>query len=968
MFTYSPKIRWLETSNYEYILTTSKHIKLFYTVEENDKSEVKEKPIQIKRLPGDIICSSDICNELFAFGNNRGCVYLTDLEDPLHRIVDIRPEYSNIDDCLIRDIKFNRDDPNVIAVTADSLHSEHPGSIVNVYDLGEFCHDNEGLPCIYNASFGHRVLSLNWLDSNRYLVSSANQMEIYSRNCNDEVVEKLIVEESITNVVVEPNQGNALACYANGKIYIYDLRRFRQPIYIIDTEFSTHENKTKHFIELGWNKNSHYDLSILYKGYPLYSVTSFASSDFCTEKPLLKSRKSYGKHDPGHPYIVLPIPLHQDDDIVSFDWHPSKKHQLITLSSRKKIFIDSIDLRGTAQICPTSKVVCTSFDNEILIRESYINIESKGQFDSKSGKKKKVNMIKDINDIMRQRAIKGFGYGESDDPLLSCITKCLQIIENDNDISKAQKRDLLNVWIWLSRMTTRGVENEIVNDKYRSRFPGMIEIAENGMGRDVSYSVGPRIKIEPKQKDTSSHGTSSSSDEDEVVIKYRFFQHPRRRDILKICGWPTVDDVTSQEYLSLKFEQDFSELPRSLTIAAFSGNLDLAKELSSRFVSEIEARDDHAKYLEVLKELDKILQSGVGKKLNNYDMLSEVRFYNQYLMALLIFVSVRKSKDNEKFKEIFELEQITFLDKIAFASLFLTDLEFFQECERIKETMVKKAQLSALIMMGLYNDQEVHQLFHNYIDRTGDIQNAALLLIIGDCTEEEIIYFDKRSLMLKEGETGVKERQKSIVNPDLFLYEIYAKRNVERSLIIIRCYMDLLNSWSLYLNRTFLGCLSKNVRSLNFTKDINDHFVSPTGNPVQVSICCNFCKEPITKDKTKVTQCETDMKHLSLYKRKEKKEDGRSMSCKNCRKPLPKCSICRFHFGTPMHEDEKINDETNSDNWFTWCTNCLHGGHKKHIVNWFRVFDICPVSGCGCLCIMRDRNVYKNYTKYKDSF
>uniref|UniRef100_A0A913HZ60 C2H2-type domain-containing protein n=1 Tax=Strongyloides stercoralis TaxID=6248 RepID=A0A913HZ60_STRER len=967
MFTYSPKIRWLEASNYEYILTTSKHVKLFYTVKENDKAEVREKPIQIKRLSGDVLCSSDICNELFAFGNNRGCVYLTNLEDSSHKIVDIRPEYSSIDDCLIRDIKFNRDDQNVIGVTADSIHPEHPGSIVNVYDLGEFSHENEGLPCIYNAAFGHRVLSLNWVDSNRYLVAFSNHMEIYSKNCNDQYIEKLVVNEPISNVIIEPNYNNGLACYVNGKIHIYDLRRFRQPVYVVDMELSKEEKNTKMFLELAWNKNSNYDLSLLYQGYPLYNLTSFTSSDFCIEKPILKS-KNYGKQDLGHPYIILPVPLNHDEDIISFDWHPTKKHQLITLSSNKKISTNLIDLRGTAQVCPTNKIVCTSFDNEILIKESHFNIDNKGQHSSMVEKKKKCNIQKDITDVMKCRAMQGFGYGESDNPLSSCILKTLSVMENNNDISKAQKRDLMNVWIWLSRMTIRGVENEVVNDRYRSKFPGMIEIAENGMGRDVSHSTGPRIKIEPKLKDSNSHGTSSSSDEDEVVIKYRFFQHPRRRDILKICGWPTVDDVTSQEYLSLKFEQDICELPRSLTIAAFSGNLDLAKELSSRFINEIETRDDHEKYLEVLKELDKILQSGVGKRLNDYEMLSKVKFYNQYLMALLIFVSVRKSKDNEKFKEIFELEQITFLDKIAFASLFLTDSEFFQECERIKESMTKKAQLSALIMMGLYNDQEVHQLFHNYVDRTGDIQNAALLLILGDCTEEEFIYFDKKPLMLKEKEVVIKERQKSIVNPDLFLYELYAKRNVERSLIIIRCYMDLLNSWSLYLNRTFLGCLSKSIRSLNFTKEISDNFVSPTGNPPQVTICCNFCKEPINRDKTKDTQNESDMKHLSLLKQKDKSSEGRSMACKNCRKPLPKCSICRLHFGTPMHEDEKNDDETNSDNWFTWCTNCLHGGHKKHLVNWFRAFDICPVSGCGCLCIMRDKNVYKNYTKYKDSF
>uniref|UniRef100_A0A0N4ZK27 Zinc_ribbon_16 domain-containing protein n=1 Tax=Parastrongyloides trichosuri TaxID=131310 RepID=A0A0N4ZK27_PARTI len=959
LFIYSPKIRWLETPSYDYMLSTSKHIKLFGISNENGKKETVEKSIPLPRLSGDVICCTDVSNELCAFGNNRGCVFLTDIEDPTCRVIDIRPRYSTINECVIRDIKFNRDDPNVIGVTADSLHLDHPGSIVNVYDLGEFGRENEGLPCVYNASFSHRVLSLNWVDSNRYIVSSINQIEIYSKNCSDQVIEKLNLDEPVNNVTVEPNYGHGLACFTNGIVKIYDLRKFRQPIYVIDMEFSERERSSKNFLELSWNKQIKYDLSLLYQGHPLYNITSSALNDFYNDKPLIKNRKCNDKKDSEHPYMIIPVPIHQEDCIISFDWHPTKKHHLISLSAQKKIFIDTVDHRATAQICPTSKIICSSFDSEIFIRESTSPNDG-----NKSLKKKKNQSQKDISDIMRSRAINGFGYGESDDPITTCILRCLSAMDNDNDVNKVQKRDIMNVWIWLSRMIIRGIENDIVGDKYRSRFPGMIEIAENGMDREGTYSKGPRIKIESKNKNQKSHGGSSSSDEDEIVIKYRFFQHPRRRDILKICGWPLVDDISSQEYISLKYEQDIQELPRAMTIAAFSGNLDLAKELSTRFICEVEIREDHKKYLGVLKELDRILQSGVGKRVNNYDTLSKVKFYNQYLMALLIFVSVRKSRDNEKFKEIFELEKITFLDKIAFASLFLTDKEFFQECEQIKDTMMRRGQLSALIMTGLYNDQEIHQLFHNYIDRTSDVQNAALLLVIGDCTGEEAIYMNKRTFPTKEKELLSKEKSKKIINPDLFLYEILAKRNIERSSIIIRCYMDLLNVWSLYMNRAFIGCLSKSIRSKNYTKEINEQLIAPSNNFVKATLCCNFCREPITRDKNELPE-ESNAKKLSFLKRKEKKVEPRSMSCKKCRKPLPKCSICRLYFGTPIPDEEKSDDETNSDNWFCWCTNCLHGGHKKHMITWFKSFDMCPVSGCPCRCIMRDKNAYKDFTKYK---
>ena len=41
--------------------------------------------------------------------------------------------------------------------------------------------------------------------------------------------------------------------------------------------------------------------------------------------------------------------------------------------------------------------------------------------------------------------------------------------------------------------------------------------------------------------------------------------------------------------------------------------------------------------------------------------------------------------------------------------------------------------------------------------------------------------------------------------------------------------------------------------------------------------------------------------------------------------------------------------------WWAWCQLCKHGGHSGHMHDWFSAHTECPVSGCACKCMSRDR-------------
>lgn len=49
-----------------------------------------------------------------------------------------------------------------------------------------------------------------------------------------------------------------------------------------------------------------------------------------------------------------------------------------------------------------------------------------------------------------------------------------------------------------------------------------------------------------------------------------------------------------------------------------------------------------------------------------------------------------------------------------------------------------------------------------------------------------------------------------------------------------------------------------------------------------------------------------------------------------------------------------ILKSTRFGNWFSWCMSCHHGGHIKHLMNWFRSNKKCPYLHCKCQCTNLD--------------
>lgn len=121
--------------------------------------------------------------------------------------------------------------------------------------------------------------------------------------------------------------------------------------------------------------------------------------------------------------------------------------------------------------------------------------------------------------------------------------------------------------------------------------------------------------------------------------------------------------------------------------------------------------------------------------------------------------------------------------------------------------------------------------------------------------------------------------------------------------------------------------------------------------------------------------------HLFLLKQMQ--------ACPNCKKPLPRCSLCLVHMGTPsgwgsstsknLAVEEGADGQSNVPNndgatskrklsnftsWFTWCQTCRHGGHAHHLMEWFKYVLFSSFSWIEMCQVIEMCNYWQIFTGY----
>lgn len=350
-----------------------------------------------------------------------------------------------------------------------------------------------------------------------------------------------------------------------------------------------------------------------------------------------------------------------------------------------------------------------------------------------------------------------------------------------------------------------------------------------------------------------------------------------------------------------------------------------------------------------------------------------------YLRSICVFLcNIGKQQENW-YEEILHDEKLSLCDRVAFACRFLTRKALRAFLERCMYRCMTGGNVEGIMITGL--GKQGIQLLQAYVDRYSDVQTAALVssrvILPSSWVKERAAcseWLDSYRNLLNTWQmwqsramfdVGRAELLRHIVNKQQQEKDRYASNSASGR-----------SSSSHHSNTRRVGINTVRKQPSFSTSRQGDTNRFVPSSPPQVYARCNFCNVGLPLNKLRRQE---GMANSWLSRQKPVLS-----SCPQCRKPLPRCSICLLPlgclnpylelkrernnasraaiYGSSMNtSSNSLNNGLDSDDlsgltnlpfaeWWSWCMRCKHGGHAHHLVGWFANHDACPVSNCDCRC------------------
>ena len=321
-----------------------------------------------------------------------------------------------------------------------------------------------------------------------------------------------------------------------------------------------------------------------------------------------------------------------------------------------------------------------------------------------------------------------------------------------------------------------------------------------------------------------------------------------------------------------------------------------------------------------------------------------------YLRGLCDFLM--KIGMNGNMDHVLENDQLSLCDRVAFACRFLSQKDLGTYLNKCLESCQSCGNLEGLFISGLA--RQGIAILQAYMDRYADVQTAALVvsrvILPQDWTTERRVC------------TEWVEAYRGLLN-NWQMWQSRAMFDVDRAELL----RHVKSSAEATPGAGGKVGVSYQARRLPHTgRRQNARMPDPdvlSSIPAQLDARCNYCSSPLglRRNEMNANQWLSKMRPVLSC-------------CPQCRKPLPRCSICLLSLGclnpymeltkdrarpgprgiaSPMQSTDDLGSLANLPfaEWFTWCMRCQHGGHAHHIVGWFANHnEVCPVSGCECRC------------------
>jgi len=548
---------------------------------------------------------------------------------------------------------------------------------------------------------------------------------------------------------------------------------------------------------------------------------------------------------------ILP-PANQIGNIVDFSWHPTRENTLLAMGGQGRFAEWTVADRLTLNWSSRHGLVWSSGGSNLLNLEAGINNPGK------QTPQDQVSGFADINDIgveMQARAKRGY-VGD------------LQIIGNITKYKLGS--ELETVWNWILQCRTAPTLEHLSSGYSKNKFFGVRSLLQLSL-------------------DTAQARQSSWSGL-ETPRTIRTYHSAEREFIRKLCGW----DARRTN------RKNLNDISRNAAIAVFSLDLKAAIDILAAGCALCKTKGE----LEMANNLNMVSVAVSGFSTEGSRLWRDVvsasvpLLPDPALKSLFSFLTA----DDEAYADVLDPKNLAFVDRIAFATKFLSDRLLSEYLEKEWDSLLEVGSLEGLLLSSSHiNSLNIIQA---YVDRTGDIQTASWISVY------------------------------------IFPLEILRTDKVGDW---IQNYRTMLDQWNMFGERSELDvALTRSDPSWETQQ--------------QVFIACNYCGKSISG-------AGKNRSNKSSNTARQTVNISKPQACPSCLKPLPRCAVCLVNMGT-MSGLPLVNDKPDPlarfGEWFTWCQTCRHGGHADHLLEWFESHSVCPVTGCACKCGSLDANSHVN--------
>ncbi|KAL8558525.1 hypothetical protein ACOMHN_038849 [Nucella lapillus] len=545
--------------------------------------------------------------------------------------------------------------------------------------------------------------------------------------------------------------------------------------------------------------------------------------------------------------------------VSSFAWHPKDENRLLAAAGPTEINDVTVFERIPMAWSPNSSLTWAN-------GRRTMNCMEEGQLNTQ-----------DIATRMRHRALNQYGMQIED-------------MNTNAEVVKEEKH-LQGLWKWIISVRQPQLQRSGAGQAKRG------EVYNMGVKQLVKFyfeQTHPMVSEPDFVSWQTAEGVKFSTKQQ--------FRSVERSLALTLCGW--APDTSAEFNMYLNTLVDSGQEEKAAAIAIFF--LKMKKALDILSTSAANTTDNGN------VNLNAVAMALAGYNEHNNPLWRQIcssqrsQLSSPYLRAVFAFLA----SDSALYEDVLNEEGMSVEDRVAFALTYLPDTQLKTYINSLCEDLVAKGDLDGMLLTGL--SSEGIDLLENYVDRTSDVQTAAVVAVFSGTAQ------------------SIKDER---VNSWIYSYRM------------------LLNQWGLWHQRAQFDIVSQKCEP-------------GVPHPPQVYINCNFCGKSITSGRAGYRITERFMQFNPFASRSPQQQRQKVSCCPSCRKALPRCAVCLGTLGTastcgatgteqPAIKSGQSN-MTSFQEWFSWCQTCRHGGHAAHIIQWFRDHGECPVTGCLCKCMTID--------------